>query len=183
MKRLFLALDIPDAIKEVLLAFQPKPGVGLRPLSREGLHLTLCFIGVADIERVHQAVRSVQTREFSLQIKGLGRLHPARGGVLWAGVEPSEELTLLQKRLSAALQQAGFQAEAREFHPHITLARCKPGVSRVKIERFLAQGERLDPGPIRVREFVLFSSDTRPEGAVYQLERSYPLHSSDESEP
>jgi 2'-5' RNA ligase len=89
----------------------------------------------------------------------------------------------LQQRLSAALQQAGLQTEERGFRPHITLARCQPGVSRGKIERFLAQGERLDLGPIRVREFVLFSSDTRPEGAVYRLERSYPLRGSDESPP
>lgn len=183
MKRLFLALDIPDTIKDDLLAFQPAAGGGLRPLGREGLHLTLCFLGTADTARVDQAVRDVAAAGFSLRFKGLGGTRPARGGVLWAGVEPCEALTALQGELSAALRQAGFRTDSRAFHPHVTLVRCRRGVSRQRIERFLQQGERLDLGPARFREFVLFSSDTRPEGAVYRIERRYPLRGAGDAPP
>lgn len=177
MNRLFLALDIPDAIKEVLVTFQPKPGAGrLHPVSREGLHLTLCFIGGADIEQVHQAIRPLRTRGFSLQLKGLGRYRHAKGGgVLWAGVKPCEGLLALQRRLSAALLQADIPTDTRLFRPHITLARYRAGVAKSRIERFLQQSDWLELGPMRILEFALFSSDTRPEGAVYQIEHTYPL--------
>lgn len=175
MKRLFLALDIPGAVKDALLGFQPGPGAGLRPVGREGLHLTLCFIGVADIEQVHRAIRLLRPREFSLQIRGLGRYGHAKGGVLWAGVEPCKGLLALQRRLSVALSQADIPVDTKRFRPHITLARYKAGVSKCRIERFLQQSDRLVLDPVRIHHFLLFSSDTRPEGAVYRIERRYPL--------
>ena len=175
MKRLFLALDIPDVVKNVLLAVQPRPGAGVRPVSREGLHLTLCFIGVADIEQVHRTVCGLHAREVPLQIKGLGRYGHAKGGVLWAGVAPCEGLLALQRRLSVALLQADIPVDTKRFRPHITLARYKAGVSKSRIERFLQQSDLLELDPVRILEFVLFSSDTRQEGAVYRIERTYPL--------
>jgi len=175
VKRLFLALNIPDAVKNALLAFQPKPGAGLRPVNREGLHLTLCFIGVAEIEPVHRAVRTLHARGFPLQIKGLGQYRHAKGGALWAGVEPGEALLTLQRGLSVVLGRAHIQTGAKPFRPHITLARYKVGVSTSGIERFLQQSDRLVLDPIRIHQFVLYSSDTRPEGAVYRIEHRYPL--------
>lgn len=175
MKRLFLALELPDAIKDALLGFQPQAGKGLRPLQREGLHVTLCFIGTAEVEAVDQAIGHLKAAPFPIHICGLGHRRATRGGVLWAVVEPAAALMRLQAALSAALRRAGLPRDHKPFHPHVTLARCKPGVSRRRIEYCLQAGEALAIGPVRIREFVLFSSDTRPEGAVYRVERRYPL--------
>lgn len=183
MQRLFLALDLPDDIKDGLLPFQPGPGAGLRPVHRAGLHLTLCFIGVADIEQVHQAVSTLRAREFSIRINGVGFYRHARGGVLWAGVEASETLLALRESLSVTLRQAGIPSDTRRFRPHITLARCKRGASTARLARLLRQGEQLLLGPVRIQQFVLFSSDTRPDGARYRAERTYPLARKGKTDP
>lgn len=175
MKRLFLALDFPDAIRDALHLIQPKSGEGLRPVSREVLHLTLCFIGRAEVEQVHQAIAPVQAEAFSLAIKGVGARRRSGGGVLWAEVASCEALIMLREKLLVALRQASLPADCRKYRPHITLARIKPGVSGSRIELFLQQHRRVELGPILFHQFVLFSSDTRPEGAVYQVEHAYPL--------
>lgn len=175
MKRLFLALDLPPAIKDALLPWQNGPGGGLRPVNREGLHLTLCFIGMADAEMVHQAVATRRAGAFSIQISGLGYHRHARGGVLWAGVEANDALFYLREQLSQALQQADLPTDSKRFRPHITLARCRRNIPQARIEWLLRRGEQLQLGPVPIDRFVLFSSETRPEGALYQVEHSYPL--------
>ncbi|WP_428623317.1 RNA 2',3'-cyclic phosphodiesterase [Sedimenticola sp.] len=179
MKRLFLALTFTDPVKDALVSIQPKVGAGLRPISRQGLHLTLCFIGKAEIEWVYQALSPLQAQPFSLLLKGVGQHRFSGRSVLWAGVTPCDGLMVLRQRLVAVLEQAGLPHDTKRFRPHVTLARCKQGVPQSRIARFLKQHEAFLLGPIRFDAFVLYSSDTRPEGAVYQCEQIYPLTDTD----
>jgi 2'-5' RNA ligase len=48
--------------------------------------------------------------------------------VLWVGLaEGVAPLTGLARELEVELVARGFEAEARPFHPHLTVARARPG--------------------------------------------------------
>lgn len=148
----------------------------MRPVERNGLHLTLCFIGMADSQQVQESLRLVQAGSFSITINGLGRFCTPGGGILWAGVEYNDDLYRLRVRLLNRLLEAGIQAaDTKEFNPHVTLARYKTGVSRFRISRFLQQSDQLVLEPTPFHQFVLFSSEPRSRGPVYRIEQTYTL--------
>jgi len=174
-RRLFVALTLPSALKDELVALQPRAGAGLRPIPRDALHLTLCFIGQASIAAVHRALQGVAAESFSLTLQGVARHFRGGRGLLWAEVLPCVPLDLLQGRLVRALREAGLPVDEKRFRPHVTLARYRGGGSRTKIETFLDRGASFSRGPLAFNHFTLLSSDTRPEGAVYRVEHRYPL--------
>ena len=90
MPRLFVALDLPAAVKRSLEPLGK--GLGdVRWLLPEQQHLTLRFIGDVDNGAMHDVVEALATvpaRPFQLMLKGLGHF-PPRGEprVLWGGRE------------------------------------------------------------------------------------------------
>jgi len=124
--RLFVAVDLPEEVRRELSSLCcGLPGA--RWLPPEQLHLTLRFIGEVDPETgrsVAEALDDVALTPFSLRLRGLG-FFPPRGQprVLWAGVERSEALSRLQRRVETVLTRAGLAPEGRKFMAHVTLAR------------------------------------------------------------
>ena len=97
MPRLFIAVDLPDTIKENLesMSFGIPGAKWVRP---EQLHLTVRFIGEVDgalFRDIKNILDEVSAAAFSLQLKGVGYF-PPRGAprVLWVGLEKSEPLLL-----------------------------------------------------------------------------------------
>lgn len=176
-RRLFVGLTLPPRLKDELVALQPQAGGGLRPIDRDTLHLTLCFIGQASLGAVHRALRSVHAGSFSLTLRGVARHARGGRGLLWAEVLPCDPLSRLQARLVSVLGEAGLPVDNKRFRPHVTLARYRGAGARTKIEACLDRGASFNAGPVAFNRFSLFSSETRPEGAVYQEEHSYPLKS------
>ncbi|MCW8907155.1 MAG: RNA 2',3'-cyclic phosphodiesterase [Sedimenticola sp.] len=174
-RRLFVALALPSGLKDELVALQPSPGAGLRPIHRDALHLTLCFIGNASVEAVHRALQGVCAEPFSLILQGVARHFRGGRGLLWAEVLPCDPLNQLQAHLVSTLKTARLPVDSKRFRPHVTLARYRGAGSRRKIEAFLDQGASFSCGPVAFSRFALFSSETRPEGAVYRVEHRYPL--------
>ncbi len=177
--RLFVGLDFPDSVKERLLALET--GLpGIRWSKRDQLHLTLFFIGETEKNHaVQAALAGVEAAAFALSLGGVGRFPEkakAPPRVLWAGVAHSEALHQLQGQVSSALVQAGFQAEARAFQPHIALARLKNGAAmRGAVQDYIAHHNDFEVAAVPVEGFVLFSSQLTPQGAIYTHEAVYPL--------
>lgn len=174
-RRLFVGLALPPGLKDELVALQPQAGGGLRPVDRDALHLTLCFIGQASVGAVHRALRTVHAGSFSLILRGVTRHARGGRGLLWAEVLPCDPLDRLQARLVSVLNESGLPVDGKRFRPHVTLARYRSAGVRSKIEACLDRGARFDAGPVAFNRFSLFSSETRPEGAVYRALHSYPL--------
>jgi len=176
--RLFVALDLPDDVKQSLEPLTR--GLGdVRWLAPEQQHLTLRFIGEPDNGRVGEiaeALALVPGVPFELQLKGLGHF-PPRGEprVLWVGVERSKELERLKRRIDRALAQAGVPPEGRKFAPHVTLARIKKPPSRDRLATWLMRHNLYRSEPFSVSSFHLFSSRLRPDGAEHHVEASYDL--------
>ena len=176
MPRLFVAIDLPADAKAELARIQPAPQPGLRNAKAGQMHLTLHFIGDAEIGPTAEALSGVVSRPFSLLIAGVGRF-PLEGSakVLWAGVPANAELLGLHAAVGTALSHAGFHPESRPFAPHLTLARCELQIPGSAIEDFLTRQDGFSLAPIPVREFVLFSSILGTDGPVYQREQSFRL--------
>lgn len=177
--RLFVAIELPDALRDRLVALRADiPGASWsKPAS---MHLTLRFLGdgLSDgqLFAVQQALNGVRAAPFKLVLRGVGRFpggtRPAR--VLWGGVSESEPLLALQTQIEAAVETVGFPP-GRGFSPHITLARLKQPKASAEVQRFLAAHANLEFEPFPVDQFVLFSSDLTAQGAIYSRQGVYPL--------
>ena len=177
MPRLFVAIDLPAAIRDQLAALCcGLPGA--RWVEPEQLHLTLRFIGEVDggiMNRVREALAEVRAETFSLQLAGVG-FFPPRGNprVAWVGISKNELLLRLHHRVEAALIRAGFPPEERKYSPHITLALLK-ATPASRAGGYLAQHNLFATEEFPVREFLLYSSVLNSRGARHYIEAGYPL--------
>jgi 2'-5' RNA ligase len=128
VKRLFVALDLPDSLKKTLADLNPNlPGV--RWTEAPLLHLTLGFFGSVpeDVElKFRENLNAIEFGAFFLPIMGMGAF-PPKGSpkILWIGVGRGHpHLFQVRKRVQEAAFSAGLEPELHPWHPHITLARC-----------------------------------------------------------
>ncbi|MEE8533749.1 MAG: RNA 2',3'-cyclic phosphodiesterase [Alphaproteobacteria bacterium] len=177
MPRLFVAVDLPEALCRRLAAFCG--GVpGARWLPVEQFHLTLRFIGEVDngaFDDIAEALDDVHIEPFSLALSGVGHF-PPRGTprVLWVGVDDGAAAVRLHDKIEMRLQRLGLEPDARRFHPHITLARLK-GAPLGKVRDFLAAHADFASEPVAVDAFHLYSSKLGAGGALHRIEASYDL--------
>jgi 2'-5' RNA ligase len=178
MTRLFIAVEIPEEIKERLVAC--RGGVeGARWQAAEQLHLTLRFIGEvgqpqeADIRAVLAGLRFPP---FAVTLDGLGLFGKVRKPrALWVGVGDPAPLQHLHDKINQSLVRAGFLPEERKFTPHVTLARFRGRARR--LEDFLEAYAGFSLPAFVVNSFALFSSHLSHTGAQYRVEESFPAQS------
>lgn len=177
MPRLFIAIDPPVTIRKNLEAmFFGIPGA--RWVAPEQLHITVRFIGDVDGAMFHDiqsALAEVDSPSFNLHLKGVGHF-PPRGNprVIWAGLEKSDPLLSLRRKVDSALLKIGLEPEKRKFSPHLTLARLK-NTPLGKVANFLAGNGLFSQEPFPVENFLLYSSTLTPKGAIHNVERVYSL--------
>ena len=168
MHRLFVAIRPPERIRDQLLdLMQGVPD--LRWQSDDQLHLTLRFIGEVErpvAEDLAAEMERIRFEKFSLVLKGIGRFDQRRGGALWAGVAPKDQLKALAQKIERACQAAGIPPERRAYHPHITLARWSRAAP--DLGPFLQRHANLNSPPWRVGAFILFESRLGRHGAHYE---------------
>jgi len=130
--RLFVALELPAAVRADLAAFGHAAAAAdpaLRAVSEDALHLTLAFLGhrdPADIDPAGEAVRGVRSTAPVLALGDALWLAPRRPHVLTVALTGMLAPLHAQvvERLVAALD---WEADARPFRPHVTLARVRRG--------------------------------------------------------
>ncbi len=180
MVRLFVALPLPEQVKEEIVGLQKGlPGAFWRP--PEKLHVTLRFIGALDEAQAQdfaRELRYIRFPAFHLRLKGVGYF--ASGGVphhVWAGVEQEALVTELRDKIVSAARHAGLENEDRfKFVPHVTLGRLS-GSDMDDVFRFIAANNLFKSDMFRAEFFSLFSSRAREngEGKYYIEEEAYPL--------
>ncbi len=179
--RLFVALDIPDAVRAALTectAPLAKLCRGARWVRLDGAHVTLKFIGEVAAERaeaIRLALAEVRpTAPVDVCFAGLGFFPNAqRPRVLWAGIEAGPALSMLAAAVDERLAPLGVAREEREFRPHVTLARfgspdglnlLRAAVTKLGVPEF---------GRATAQEFCLYQSVLRPSGAEYTRLATY----------
>ncbi len=181
--RLFVALDIPDAVRRALreLMARLKPECeGARWVRPEGMHITLKFLGEmeeAKLDSIRAALSSIRCGQaVESHFRGIGffpnEFHPR---VVWCGIEASSNLPQLAAGVDRALQQLGFSAESHPFTPHLTLARFNSHKGLDTLVRAANNLKSYDFGSARSSEFHLYQSVLKPSGAEYTRLATFPF--------
>jgi len=177
MKRLFVAVDLPETIKTALA--QLAAGIpGARWTEPPQIHLTLRFIGDVDgaqFADIREALAEVNALAFALSLSGTDHFASQQTPrTFWAGVAPSLELERLHADVERALSSAGLKPERHKFIPHVTLARLKRAPLE-RVRRTLIEHAGFKTAPFAVDEFVLYSSFLSRNGAIHTPEAAYHL--------
>lgn len=133
--RLFIAINLPEKIKNRLLSFQDKwPELPARWAKKENLHITLLFLGVINEENIPAVLEVTEKTAkkyppINLKLTKISYGPPQKipPRMVWISVEKNGILKKLRKEIEQQLTDKGvhFQMEDREFNPHITFARIK----------------------------------------------------------
>jgi 2'-5' RNA ligase len=185
--RLFVALDIDDAIRERIARFVD--GVrnfapDARWVKPESLHVTLKFIGEqpdAAADKVKKELASVSVPTPEIKFGGYGFFPAAKSArVFWIGMEAGPQLTTLAAAVDDKMASLGIAKEDRAFNPHLTLARGGGGSGSPRWRKedgpnrvFSYLQEKLSAlpapefGTMTPHEFFLYQSQLSPKGSKY----------------
>lgn len=173
MTRLFVGLETPPTLSEELTRVQQAVPPGCRLSLPANWHLTLAFIGEADLALV-QAVLAVGTYKVpQVVLTKPGWFGSGGRRTYWLGAERTPGLCALHQAVQADLQVAGFEPDDKPFVPHITLARG----SGTQAEEQQFQRQPVTPGlEFHSHELCLYSSNPQPQRSVYRVEARYRLN-------
>jgi 2'-5' RNA ligase len=196
--RLFLALDIDDAIRERISLYMD--GVrGFAPDARwanpESLHVTLKFIGEQPepaVEQIKNVLSTIAAKATQIHFRGHGFFPTAKSArVFWIGIEAGPELASLAAAIDTATAALGIPKEDRVFSPHLTLARGRgasgspsqhktdgPNRAFASLQEKLAARPAPDFGTMTPREFFLYQSQLSPKGSKYTKLAAFALKAS-----
>jgi len=175
--RLFVALDLPDDVREGVVAWgrEALADPALRRVAPESLHVTLAFLGYRpekEIERIAAAVEESAAPAPWVELRDPEQRPPRGRARLFALPAISPGAEALQAGLQQRLVEEGFyEPEKRPFWPHVTVARVRPEARGSRRPAVVSE----PPGPlppelseprIAVR-MTLYRSVLQPTGARY----------------
>lgn len=173
MKRLFLALPVPESIHEELERLR----IGL-PGARWmfDLHITIRFLG--DISEKDQAVfeellADLEFPDIHIRLGMPGVFIHRRQIILYLRALPDDAIIRLKAAVDTLLRPSGLRVE-RKFHPHCTIARL-PVYRSSFLQNYVLQFEHFQTSLFSVDELVLFSSVLQRTGALHYREQTYRL--------
>lgn len=183
--RAFIAIEIPDAVRESMGALRDQwrdSGVRAAWVRPENMHLTLRFLGEVSHDQVARLRETLDTAyaampALCLAIRGAGAFpNPRRPSVLWVGVHAlSGDLAAAQQCAEDAARGIGLAADNKAFHPHITLARIRDARQAGPVQELVAAAADFDGGAFAVETVSLFESELRPSGPLYRRLREFRL--------
>lgn len=185
MKRLFIAINTPQKIKEILASYQEQYSfLPAKWVEKENLHITLFFIGsVADsglckvLDLVNESVK--KTEPFNIELEKITyfpkKKFPPK--MIWAEAKNCKEIAKMQKNLEDIFlpTQNPNQSAAKSFRPHITLARLKQWQLRQMEEEEIFQIDEDINMSFCVNSVELMESQLKRTGPKYFTLSSIPL--------
>lgn len=159
----FLAIDLDPAARALAVQVieAHRAAHAAKWLREDKLHCTLVFLGnptaaQVDAWRGPLEALAARHRPFSLSLEGAGAFATARApSVLWLGVGGAlDALRALQRDARQALGAADAP-HAREYLPHVTLARAQ---GEAHFEALVAALQGLHGPPFRVEHLSLYES-------------------------
>ena len=181
MIRLFIALKIPDVVKDKLLnvCYELSESSELFKWEKpEKIHLTLKFIGEVEEELVSSIAKEItfieEYNSFNFNVTKFGFFYRNDlPSILWAGLQTDESIHSLVEKLNDRLSILSIPVERRKFKPHLTMLRIKknPG------EKFILKFEEysFDNWNFNSSEISFIKSELFPTGARYTDIKKYNL--------
>ncbi|MDX2137124.1 MAG: RNA 2',3'-cyclic phosphodiesterase [Chloroflexota bacterium] len=171
--RLFIAIDLPDALKDQLTSLKTDMS-GASWTRRDNLHLTLRFLGdgIAEsrLSALQHAFAAIELPTFDVTVQGVGRFplqEKKAARVLWVGIAPNPPLAALYASIEQAVVALGFPPDDHAFHPHLTLARLKSDRRAPAVDTFLKQQASFHAPAFCAEAFHVYSSELTQAGARY----------------
>jgi 2'-5' RNA ligase len=175
--RLFVAIDLPDSVKQQLEEIVTELSTcraDVRWVRSDSMHLTLKFLGnvapqeLVEIDRVLSRIVAT-TQPTQGRLRNVGSFpHLRRPRVLWIGVETDNGmLSSLQTDLDAALAKIGFSKENRRFRPHITLGRIRGNRRLSALREAVEKQSGHKAGSFKIEHLTLFESRQRRDSTRY----------------
>jgi len=182
-KRVFIAINLPDEVKENLIQYIAKIkkinfSHNLKYVKPQGLHLTLHFLGYLTDEQIEQVKTAISQvienkQSFSLtinQLNGFPNLSRARVVFIdcFGDIDKAIEI---QKELGQNLQNLNLEIDKRAWKAHLTICRIKNN------EQFKIPDFDTPKLKFKVSSIDLMKSKLTPSGAEYSVLESFALKS------
>jgi 2'-5' RNA ligase len=160
--RLFLALELPDAVSEILAEWGRESLSGGRVLDH--FHVTLAFLGGrprSELDSILGALRSSADAAVRFELTPV-RYRETRSVGMLVLDDPSGEATRLAEVLQLRLEELGvYRREARPWLPHVTVLRFR--------ERPRLAPQLPEIGPFAPSGAAALLSRLHPSGAQYEV--------------
>ena len=169
-ERLFIGVPLTEDARGTIARSLPKNLPG-KLVPQENWHFTLRFLGATQAETRDRIVAVLNAATcgapFTIRFNELGAFPRAnRARILWLGIDQgAERMIQLAAIAEGAARSVGFDAESREFRPHLTLSRIDPPVSvatliaskphidtTMRVDSLIVYRSRLGGGPARYEE-------------------------------
>ena len=181
MIRLFVALKIPDVIRQKIITYRKEAYEGSENFKwepEEKLHVTLKFIG--DVKE--EIVPEISEELLSLEKFGSLQCSLNKFGfffknnvpkILWIGIKSDPEVFSIVKSLNSSLEKFSIPKDNRKFKSHITILRLKGHPGEKFIESF--RNFSFPESRFIADEIILYKSQLLPAGSKYTEIKKYKL--------
>ena len=177
MKRTFIATKIkPNA--ELLNAYakvrNELENEKIKWVEPQNFHLTLFFIGDTDEEQIANVSKELSNlvdnySKTQIKLEGLGVFKSIKKPrVLWTGISEFQGLKEIKLALDKQMLQLGFNPDAREFKPHLTLARMKWIDNKQRLEALLKEYENVFFQHSQIDHLIYYESILKKSGPEYK---------------
>ncbi len=177
MKRTFIATKIKPG-KEFLNTFtklrNELENEKIKWVDHENLHITLFFLGDTEEEQINQVRIQLSNiadnfKAFSIKLQGLGVFKNFnKPRVLWAGIYEYEPMHEIKEYIDKELLKMGFNPDAREFKPHLTLGRVKWINDKNNLREVVNQDKDTFFQELRINEIIFYESILKAKGPIYK---------------
>jgi len=179
--RLFLAIDLPAAIKKTIatrIEKLKKAYSRYRWVPEENYHITLYFFGETNkLEKIKKKIEKVvwEINSFYMFSRGLD-IFSNKNHIIYLGFYRQKEIENLAKKLKLIFDPQNKNNQ--QFIPHLTLARGR----RSSVQQYFALSKKLRSVKINIHfpvtEIILFESILTPTKPVYRKIAVFPLSQS-----
>lgn len=174
--RIFIAIDLPEKIKEELYDIERKiKGINGKGVEKENIHITLKFLGEIQpdfLEKIKEKLQNVKYKKFYIRIGSFGMFNDR---VLWMGISKGfEDIINLHNLIDEELSKLKIERDYN-FQPHITLYRIKSINSKKDFEQSLKYLEKYKSDDILIDRFYIKQSILSYQGPTYLNVSEYKL--------
>ncbi len=177
--RCFIAIELPQEIKaRIFHEVEILKDSGLIKgnfVQKEGLHLTIKFLGDTteeQVKKIKESLKKIKFKPFDITIKDFG-FFPSEDHikVLWLGVY-SDKIKDFFKVVHEATPE--FKISHEDFSPHLTLARVKSVKNKESLLDKIKHLKKINNAFV-VKDFVLMKSELTREGTKYKVLEKFEL--------